>query len=107
MRVVERIVIEKMPGDPFVRFAIFVRVAMFFGDGGEHAVARRFGLGSGRTAMGMAQAPDRRNGLEHHQKDDDKTKLSLTDQNLVLWLRHAESGFGPIPFSCGECLNKP
>ena len=106
MRVVKRVVIVKMSGNPFVRFAIFMRVAMFLGNRSQHAVARRFGLRRCRAAMRVGQAPDGRNCLEHHQKDDDKTKLSLPDQNLMLWLCYADSGIGPIPFSCGECLNK-
>ena len=98
--------IVKMSGNLFIGFAIFMRMTMFFGNCREGAVACLFNQYDCSTAMSMGHAPERRDCLEHHQRDDDKTKLLLTDQDLMLWLRYAGSGFGPIAFSCGECVNK-
>lgn len=106
MRMVKRIMIVEISGNPFVGFAVFMRMTMLVGDCREGTVARCLGLRHFRNMMGVATPPDGCDCLEDHHWDDDKTKLLLSDQNLVLWLGNVDYGFEPIPLSGGEWVNK-
>ncbi len=84
MRVVKWIMTVKMSGNPFIGFAVFMRMTMLFGKRCEDTVAFIFSLCHRRIAIGVGHTPERRDSLEHHRQDDDKTKLSLPDQDLML-----------------------
>ena len=84
MGVVERIMTVKMSRNPFIGFAVFMRMTMLFRERCEDSVAFCFSLCHRRITMGVGHAPKRRDSLEHHRQDDDETKLSVTDQDLML-----------------------